>query len=186
MYDFHLRFPITDISALAEAYWGDSTEAADIARERHIEQVLAPQIQRQRYLTKEQFQYLCRWKSPRATSYAARNDEAFIHAVTHTALTTDHERLRIEVLTLLAGVQWPTASVILHFGCDNLYPILDVRALWSAGIDNADTIPHDFELWQAYTIFCRQTALAAGVTLRTLDRALWQHAAARIGASAAQ
>lgn len=33
---------------------------------------------------------------------------------TRVALSTPSERLRIEVLTLLDGVGWPTASVLLH------------------------------------------------------------------------
>ena len=103
-----------------------------------------------------------------------------MRAVTHVALTTDHERLRIEVLTLLSGVQWPTASVILHFGYDNLYPILDVRALWSAGVDAPERLSaYDFGIWWEYTLFCRQTAAAVGVSLRVLDRALWGYAEER-------
>ena len=33
----------------------------------------------------------------------------------HSTLNEKEERLRIEILTLLDGVGWPTASVILHF-----------------------------------------------------------------------
>ena len=130
-------------------------------------------MQKHHYLTKEHFADLVYWKSPRSKTYAARNDEGFLRAVTHTALTTDSERLRVEVLTLLSGVQWPMASVILHFGFDNLYPILDVRALRSAGVEDVDTVVYNFDLWQQYTTFCREAAQRAGVTMRRLDRALW-------------
>ena len=59
------------------------------------------------------------------------NAEGFVNAVTATALATPDERLRIEVLTLLDGVDWPTASVVLHFCHADPYPILDYRAIWS-------------------------------------------------------
>jgi len=75
------------------------------------------------------------------------------------------------VLLLLNGVHWPTASVILHFCHADPYPILDVRALWSLGID-ANTVPYNFEFWNEYTQFCRKLAGEAKVTMRELDRAL--------------
>ncbi len=37
------------------------------------------------------------------------------------------------VLRFLDGVEWPTASTILHFCGARPYPILDYRALWSLG-----------------------------------------------------
>lgn len=134
-------------------------------------------MQEHDYLTEDHFRAIVRWKSPRAQTYAARNDAAFIEAVTHTALTTDNERLRIEVLTLLSGVQWPVASAILHLGYANLYPILDVRALWAAGAD-AEAVTYNFGLWWAYSLFCRRTAREAGVTMRELDRAMWGYGVA--------
>jgi hypothetical protein len=124
-------------------------------------------------LTRDDFLALCRWKSPRAVPQASRNDAEFIRAITQTALATDSERLRIEVLTLLHGVGWPMASVILHFACDDNYPILDVRALWAAGVDNVAGVIYSFDLWQAYTLFCRQMAKEASVRMRVLDRAMW-------------
>ena len=65
------------------------------------------------------------------------------------------------------------ASVILHFRFDNTYPILDFRALWSLGIEERNK--YDFELWWAYVLCCRKLARRAGVSMRTLDRALWQY-----------
>ena len=34
----------------------------------------------------------------------------------------------------LSGVRWPTASVLLHFGHRDRYPILDYRALEALGV----------------------------------------------------
>lgn len=117
---------------------------------------------------------MCRWKTPRSKPRVAENTEEFVNEVTQTALSTTSEKLRIEVLTLLSGVSWPTSSVLLHYGYDNLYPILDFRALWSLSIDVPPPY-YDFPYWWEYTIYCRNLASVAGVTMRVLDRVLWQY-----------
>ena len=124
------------------------------------------------YLTRDEFLRLCRWKSPRSRPRVESNAPEFVRAVTKTALTTRDERLRIEVLTLLEGVHWPTASVILHFCHRDPYPILDVRSLWSLGVDRP---AYDFTFWWAFTNMCRRLAERHSCSLRTLDRALWQY-----------
>jgi hypothetical protein len=78
------------------------------------------------------------------------------------------------VLTLLQGVEWPTASVLLHFGHRDLYPILDYRALWSLQVEPPKA-GYDFEFWREYTKSCRELARQAELDMRTLDRALWQY-----------
>jgi len=133
----------------------------------------APKIQRQKYLTKEDFLFVCRWKSPRPIKQALKNDEGFIKEVTSIALTTTNPKLSIEVLTLLKGVSWPVASTILHFGKDNEYPILDFRALWSLSVNQLR--PYDFELWSSYSNYCKKLSNECGVSMRVLDRALWQY-----------
>jgi len=124
-------------------------------------------------LPKKDLAALALWKTPRSRRRIASNTEGFVHAVTHTALTTPDERLRIEVLTLLAGVDWPTASVILHFCHRDPYPVLDTRALWSLGIEKPPR--YDFGLWWSYTRACRRLARRASCSMRTVDRALWQY-----------
>jgi hypothetical protein len=69
--------------------------------------------------------------------------------------------------------RWPTASVILHFCDRGRYPIVDVRALWSLGVTTPPAI--DFPVWMEYTRFLRGVSADAGVSMRTLDRALWQY-----------
>lgn len=161
---FRLRFDLSEIPDWEQAYWS-TCDDADKARAARVDTVIGPFMREHHYLTMQHFTDLSYWKSPRSKTYAARNDEAFLCAVTHTALTTENERLRSEVLTLLCGVGWPMASVILHFGSANLYPILDVRALWSAGIDDVDAAVYNFALWREYTRFCRDAAARAGMPL---------------------
>lgn len=77
-------------------------------------------------------------------------------------------------MTRLHGVGYPTASVLLHFVSPDLYPIIDYRALWSLG-EEAPPRSYSFDFWWWYVDCCRSLAGEAGVTMRTLDRALWQY-----------
>lgn len=76
---------------------------------------------------------IAEWKTARSRSHCRKNDDGYVKEVTRAALSSNNERFKIEVLRLLDGVEWPTASVILHFCDRGRYPILDVRALWSLG-----------------------------------------------------
>jgi len=154
---FELRFDKSSIPEWAARYPADYDE--------EVETIIAPQVRARGYFMKSEFLKLCRWKTPRSKPRIASNPEDFIQEVTRTTLSTPSERLRIEVLTLLSGVSWPTASVLLHFGHTDPYPILDFRALWSLGIDSEQT-EYDFDFWWAYTQFCRQLAKEVGVSMR--------------------
>jgi len=162
---FSLRFGLEEIE-----HWASRYPAAD---DYQVEMVIGPQVRASGYYTKSALVDICRWKTPRSRPRVARNPEGFVHAVTQTALSTPDKRLRIEVLTLLDGVSWPTASVLLHFGHPDPYPILDFRALSSLGIETPPVYRFDF--WWEYVLACRHLATGAGVSMRTLDRALWQY-----------
>jgi hypothetical protein len=66
----------------------------------------------------------------------------------------------------------PTASTLLYFAFPALYPILDVRALEALGVKPRSQYPISF--WLGYLETCRALAAECGVSIRTLDRALWQ------------
>ncbi|KAF0107890.1 MAG: Uncharacterized protein FD146_1521 [Anaerolineaceae bacterium] len=138
-------------------------------------EAIAPRVRKRGYFTRDEFLTLCHWKTPRSKPRVARNDEAYIRAVTRVALSTPEERLRVEVLTLLDGVRWPTASVLLHFGHREPYPILDYRALWSLGVEAAQ-VRYEFGFWQEYVQYCRGLAEESNLSMREVDRALWQYA----------
>jgi len=89
------------------------------------------------------------------------------------ALGAADEASRIAALLELVGVGVPTASTLLYFAFPDDYPILDVRALESLGVKPRSTYPVSF--WLEYLDACRELSLRAGVSLRTLDKALWQH-----------
>ena len=161
---FTLRFPVEQIEEWAGRY--------DYKSDAALENEVGPFMQREGYLTKPHFLTLAHWKSPRTQPRCARNPESFVEAVTRTAASSSEEQLRIEVLLLLKGVSWPTASVVLHFGTQKPYPILDFRALWSLGYDEPPD--YDFDFWWSYVEFTRSLAAERGVSMRMLDRALWQ------------
>ncbi|MFW6153734.1 MAG: hypothetical protein ACOC95_00790 [Planctomycetota bacterium] len=117
---------------------------------------------------------MCKWKSPRSQSKCRRNKASEIAETTGLALKTQSEHLRIDVLRCLHGVDWPTASVLLHIAHPDPYPILDVRALWSLGLDKKPSY-YTFEFWMQYVQICRNLATEYDVDMRTLDRALWQY-----------
>ncbi|MFC1531146.1 hypothetical protein ACFL5T_02765 [Gemmatimonadota bacterium] len=165
---FRLRFDPAAVPEIASRY--SYQYESD---EREIEESIAPAVREQGYFSKDQLLTVCRWKSPRTKSRVIRNTDDYVQEVTRTALSTPNERMRIEVLTLLTGVGWPTASVLLHFGHSDRYPILDYRALWSVSSEPPNVF--DFSFWRDYTEFCRETADGCGVSMRTLDRALWQY-----------
>lgn len=129
------------------------------------------------YLTRDDFLTICRWKTRRSQSRCAANSESLIREATRFALSTPEEALRIGTLTLLRGVEYPTASVILHLCHKDRYPILDFRALESLSCD----VPavYGFDFWWEYTQFCRQLADRWHVGMRELDRALWQYSKER-------
>jgi hypothetical protein len=79
----------------------------------------------------------------------------------------------MEALLTLQGVGIPTASTLLHFAFPDDYPILDVRALQSLGQKGRSIYPLSF--WISYLAACRALAKEHGVTIRTLDKALWQY-----------
>jgi hypothetical protein len=160
-----LRCKIGDLVPLAGRYSYQSSEL-DLSG-------LKDGIQDRGHLSKDELRSVARWKSPRSAGRMERNSDEFVREITAAALGANNERTRIESLTLLDGVGWPTASVILHFFHNQHYPIIDFRALWTISLDVPSS--YRFEVWQPYVEFCRNIACRSGLDMRTLDRALWQY-----------
>jgi hypothetical protein len=162
---FRLRFPEHDVGKWCARY---SYEVSPT-----LENQIVPRVRSAGYLTRPDFLTICRWKTARSQSHCALNTKEFVESVSKVALSTSNERLRIEIWTLLHGVDWPTASTLLHWLHEEEYPILDFRALWSLGYPKPPR--YDFFFWSDYVGFCRNLARKSGVTVRALDRALWQY-----------
>ena len=152
-------------------FWAERYPVEDDAE---IEHGIAPRVRQEGHYTKQDLMIIAHWKSPRTKLFVERNPESFVKEVTRIALSTPDEHLRIQILTLLAGVSWPTSSVLLHFGHEEEYPVLDYRALWSLGLEKPPS-NFNFSFWWEYTQFCRLLSREAGVSMRVLDRALWQY-----------
>lgn len=158
------RIPLAELANWASRYPADY--------DRKVER-LAVRVHKRGYLERDEFLAFCRWKTARSGPQCRRNAEVEVQEVTRLALSTSSERLRIESLLHLHGVSWPTASVLLHFCHREPYPILDFRALWSVGLE----VPSGYDLafWKRYVRICRGLANRTELSMRTVDRALWQY-----------
>jgi hypothetical protein len=162
---FRLRVPKDALADYASRY--------SYSGEAEIEHGVAPAARARGYLLRDEFLALCRWKTPRSQRHCAKNRDDYVSEVTRIALATRDEELKIRVLLALNGVSWPTASVILHFCDEGTYPILDFRALWSVGVRRVPA--YTFSLWWQYTCFTREISNQTGLSMRMVDRALWQY-----------
>lgn len=175
MTKFKLRSTLNKVQAVRQ--WAEAYEVSEA--EEHIQQVIVPKVRAAGFMDKQSFLRVCEWKTPRSKNHCAANKPGFIQEITQFALSTSSERMRIEVLTLLQGVSWPTASVILHWFHKDPYPILDFRALWS--LQSKVPSRYEFDFWSEYTSHCRTLADRHGMDMRTLDRALWQYSSENQG-----
>jgi hypothetical protein len=123
---------------------------------------------------------VCGWKTVRSRPKVASNTEDAVVDATRRALAAEDEATRITALLALDGVGVPTASTLLYFAFPDDYPILDVRALESLGVKPRSQYPVGF--WLEYLAACRELARRAGVSIRTLDKALWQYSKELSGA----
>ena len=165
---FQLQFPPERIDELAGRF-GSGDDARCLA---------AGTAARARgYYSREEFVEVCRWKTPRSAPKVAVNTAKAIALATGRALASRDEAERMHALLELGGVGVPTASTLLYFASPDDYPILDVRALESLGVQPRAQYPVSF--WLAYLEACRALAAQHGVSIRTLDKALWQYSKER-------
>ncbi len=168
---FALRFSLGDLDEYSQKYRDPEKNDGEVI-------ATGQQARAQGYLTRDQFLVIARWKSPRPAKRHEENDEQTVREVTRFALATPVEQLRLKALTLLSGVQARTASAILHLCHREPYPMMDVRAFWSLGVEKE---PDDWlAVWPEYVKTCRDLAARGGRDMRTLDRALWAYADEKI------
>jgi len=165
---FELRFPRDEVSYWAEQYPNRYDDAPIIA--------IGTMARTRGSLTRDEFLEITEWKTKRSKSRCRQNSESFVNEVTRCALTSTEPRLKIEVLRILDGVEWATASVILHFCDEQKWPILDFRAFWSVRMPAPTSC--DFALWESYVLYTRRLARELAVDMRTLDKALWSYSEA--------
>lgn len=125
------------------------------------------------YYTKSEFVLLRRWKSVRGAKLAEAAPSSLVEEATRVALSATSEELRLGALMAVPAVGVPTASVLLHFAHSDPYPIIDFRALWTLSVPAPSWYPLEF--WLEYVAYCRQLQLETDLSMRELDRALWQY-----------
>lgn len=168
-----LRFSEYETGYWANRYTERQREK-DRIKEQHLID-LKPDVQNRGYLTKDELHKIARWKSPRRASLTLENTDAFIREITGTAFTATDNWTKLLTLTQLQGIGQPTASAILHLYDEGHYPILDIHALWSVGLEWTARVSYPF--WPDYIQFCRNLANRNDVSMRDLDRALWKFSA---------
>lgn len=124
------------------------------------------------FYTREEFLAICAWKTTRSKTKAAANSDADVEEQTRASFAADDESERMAALISLEGVGVPTASTLLQFAFPDRYPILDVRAL--EALDQRGRSVYSVSYWLVYLEQCRRLADSVGVSIRTLDKALWQ------------
>lgn len=123
--------------------------------------------------SRRDFLTVVRWKSARALPRASRNDDEAVAEATAAAFDAPDEQARMTAVTSLMGVGAPIASALLHFAFPDRFPILDFRALETLG-DRTTATQYSPAFWERYVERCQAIAGDAGVSIRDLDKALWQ------------
>ena len=121
------------------------------------------------HLTRDELVEIVKWKSGHRTlHHVTSNREIDVIEDSHMAFVIDSH----EPLTRLKGVSISTATAIMHFASPEMFPIFSIRALSALGI-RASQI--NSKLWPIYQENCLDWSEIYGVSLRTLDRAMWQY-----------
>jgi hypothetical protein len=114
---------------------------------------------------------IMKWKSPRPIGLIRGNLGKEVREALKFATTAHTARVAVSVLCGPRGVNIPVTSAILTAIFPDRFTVIDYRALESLGVKmNALTLNY----YLVYLDYCRGTAAQYGLTLRDLDRALWQ------------
>jgi hypothetical protein len=112
------------------------------------------------------------WKTKgRGRTRLDGNTDEEIADILTVAMTAKSDRAKIAVLCGLSGVGVPVASAVLTAIDPAKYTIIDFRALEALGTDTAD---RSVDFYVEYLRECRTLAEKYRISLRDLDRALWQ------------
>jgi hypothetical protein len=130
------------------------------------------------YLTREELEKVCRWKSARAIHLINRNSVVRVRTATRRALTTRSERRRLEALTTLDGVSVAMASAILTLLNPRRYGVIDIRVwqlLYAVGevTKKSGGVGFNFNNWYQFLMKLRYFAKQLGVGARDIERSLF-------------
>ena len=126
------------------------------------------------YLLKDELLEMGKWKDRFVPSKIDRNRPRLIEKITGEAFSLDDDWEKIEKLKEIYGVAESVASVILHLYDRQKYPIIDVHALRTIGLDS-QRVNYDERFWRQYVNLCRAKAERYDVSMRAIDRALYKY-----------
>lgn len=146
---------------------------------------LVPIVKKRGYLTHSELVELACWKLPDRwkrgpdegkLGLVKANSPNDVQDITRSAFLSTDDRESIRCLRRLSGVGLAVASAILHWFHECRYPIWDIYARWSVRLNECQhQYKNDDERWQAYVDFCRVRSDEYGVSMRILDRALFEY-----------
>lgn len=117
-------------------------------------------------------QAIFRWKTGnRGKSRLDNNADPEIEDALRLAVGAETPRSAIAVLVGLHGVDTPVASAIMAVTHPEAHTVLDFRALEALG---NPTLDRSLRFYLTYLSYCSELAKEWGMTLRDLDRGLWQ------------
>jgi hypothetical protein len=121
----------------------------------------------------ETFLAIFNWKTRgRGRSRPLSNSPELIADALDAALSAKTERVAIAALLALRGVAIPVASAILTCVDPKRFTVIDFRALEALGRPNSHA--QSIEAYFDYLAECRALAGKHRMSLRDVDRALWQ------------
>ena len=180
--EYEMRFPFTTQKEILDweaRYLEDQSEKrrdqeqAVIDLKENVETRKTPETP-QGYLSQPELRQMAKWKDRFVPSKIDKNPPGFIEKITSEAFSLNDDWEKIEKLKEIYGVAESVASVILHLYDPKEYPILDVHALRTIGIDNKK-VNYDEPFWRKYVNLCRVKAEHYDVSMRALDRALYKY-----------
>ena len=118
----------------------------------------------QGYLCHSELWKMAKWKHHFTPSKIDENPPGLIEKITAEAFGLDDDWEKIKKLKKIYGVAESVASVILHLYDRKKYPILDVHALRTIGIDKGE-VNYDEPFWQEYVNLCREKAECYDVSM---------------------
>lgn len=130
------------------------------------------------YLTRQELEKVCHWKSARAIHLIKRNSDVRVRTATRLALATRSERRRLEALRTLHGAPVPMASAILMLLDPRRYGVIDIRVwqlLYALGevTKKSSGIGFNFKNWYQFLMKLRYFAKKLGVSARVIERSLF-------------
>jgi hypothetical protein len=134
------------------------------------------EILKRGWLTKQEFLTICLWKSRRPKRLYMQNREEEIKRKTKSAFKEKDEKIKINHLINLCGVQIPTASAILSVTNPVEYPIIDERCIQSINDLKLGTLNRiKDKTWLDYLKIIRDIAKSKNKTARDIEKGLFAY-----------